>query len=211
MQMIAHHRKADDINAVVGGEEFQAVLNPLPPMLEVLAGDGVPPTQERPPNAAIDAMNHSHISFIEDQLAGHSRHVWTPSATRKKPRGLEALRRIHPHFNNILLKSGWHRSLFKRMSFFQRTSRAAVVYRMSTGCLPRANRPATKRITLRALNGDIPYRTDGRIPLAPRPGNGDQEPVAHHNSSQEFGEGKHLQIQDFHNRHAFAGWRAGRS
>jgi hypothetical protein len=83
MEVIAQHGKAKDIDAELAGQELHAVLNPLPAMLEVFAGDGIFAAQERAPDAAIDAMVDSNFGGIEKKPTANSRHGKSPAESGK--------------------------------------------------------------------------------------------------------------------------------
>ncbi len=67
------------------GQEFESVLQRGFAMLETLAGQLIGAAQERPADAAVDAVINSDFSRIEEELSWQSRHIEAPARAPTRP------------------------------------------------------------------------------------------------------------------------------
>jgi hypothetical protein len=66
MQMIAHHRKAQNIHCEDACEEFQPLTNPSSAMRVIRFGLPIFPAQMRPADTAVDDMEHLNFPVRND-------------------------------------------------------------------------------------------------------------------------------------------------
>ncbi|WP_145055902.1 hypothetical protein [Lignipirellula cremea] len=78
MQMVAHHGKAEHLDAELAGQKLHPPLNPRPPMVKILARHRILATKERPPHTAIDAMEHANRRLINHFTTRSTGHDGTP-------------------------------------------------------------------------------------------------------------------------------------
>jgi hypothetical protein len=74
MEVIAHHRKAKDVNPELSRQELDAILHPLPAVLVVLSRHRITAAQERASHAAIDTVIDSDLGGLDQESATDPRH-----------------------------------------------------------------------------------------------------------------------------------------
>jgi hypothetical protein len=70
MQVVAHHRIGVDRDGEASGDEADALLDPVPVMLKRLTAVVIDTAEERPPDAALDAVEGARAVMRCDVRAG---------------------------------------------------------------------------------------------------------------------------------------------
>jgi hypothetical protein len=74
MQMVAHHRRAADLDAEEPCQLAQPIKNPLFAVTEILPGLRVHAAQKSPSDASGDAVVNADPFFVDDLAARAGRH-----------------------------------------------------------------------------------------------------------------------------------------